>query len=174
MAVGLLFIWATPGYGTELMRFLFGDILLVPRDTLMLLVVLDAVLVIVALVCYQQLTAVCFDAEFARLRGLNVSFYYMLLLCLTAVTVVLLVQVVGVVLVIALLVLPTAAAEALGRKLWQMMIIAMVLCALFTVSGIIISYEVDLRPAPVIVIIAAAIYLLSLALRGTLRRSRTN
>lgn len=172
MAMGLMFIWATPGYSTELMRFLFGDILLVPHNTLMLLIALDVLLVAVVLVCYQQLTAVCFDAEFARLRGLNVSFYYILLLCLTALTVVLLVQVVGVVLVIALLALPTAAAEALGRKLWQMMLIAMLLCAAFTVSGIFLSYGPDLRPAPVIVLIAAVVYLLSLALRSMLRRRR--
>ncbi len=174
MATGLMFIYATPGYSTELMNFLFGDILLVPGDVLLLLAVLDAVLVVVALVFYQQLTAVCFDAEFARMRGLNASAYYLLLLALTAVTIVLLVQVVGVVLVIALLALPTAVSEAFGRKLWQMMLLSTAACALFTTSGIIIGFESNMRPAPIIVLIAAIFYLLSLALRGAIRRARNS
>ena len=64
---------------------------------------LDVLVVLVAMLFYNQLLAVCFDEEFARLRGVNVEVFYLLLLCLTALTVVLLVTVVGIVMVIALI-----------------------------------------------------------------------
>ena len=73
---------------------------------------------------YNKLLVVCFDEEFAELRGVRVKRYYLLLLCLTALTVVLLVRVVGIVLVIALLTLPAAVAGHFARRLWQMMALA--------------------------------------------------
>jgi hypothetical protein len=100
--------------------------------------------VAVGLVFFRQLQAVCFDEEFARLRGLNVEFYYLLLLCLAALTVVLLITVVGIILVIALLTLPVAIAGYFSKRLWQMMVLSIIICGLFTSGGLAISYSPDL------------------------------
>jgi zinc transport system permease protein len=120
MATGILFISRTPGYNQDLMSYLFGNILMVSARDLWLIAALDVFVVAVSLVCYKQLFAVCFDEEFARLRGIRVEFYYLLLLCLTALTVVLLVTVVGIVLVIALLTLPVAVGGLFSKTLAQM------------------------------------------------------
>ena len=98
MAVGILFIAVTPGYHEDLMSYLFGNILLIGGGDLWAMAALDAVVLLLALGLYPQLEAVCFDEEFARLRGLNVEAYVLVLLVLTALTVVLLVSVVGIVL----------------------------------------------------------------------------
>ena len=90
---------------------------------------------------YPKLLAVCFDEEFAELRGVRVKLYYLLLLCLTALTVVLLVRVVGIVLVIALLTLPAAVAGHFARQLWQMMALAVLSCAVFVTAGLAVSYR---------------------------------
>ena len=82
----------------------------------------------IAVTFYQQLQAVCFDEEFARVRGLNTGFFYTLLLVLIAFTVVLLISVVGMVLVVALLTLPAAAAGPFVRSLRQMMVLSTILC----------------------------------------------
>jgi len=76
MAVGILFISWTPGYNENLMSYLFGNILMVSAGDLWLLGILDVVVVGVALLFYNQLQAVCFDEEFARIRGVNVEFFY--------------------------------------------------------------------------------------------------
>ncbi|MDT8272402.1 MAG: metal ABC transporter permease, partial [Desulfomonilia bacterium] len=110
MAIGIMFIFRTPGYNEDLMSYLFGNILMVTPGDLWMIAALDVLVIGVSLVFYNQLLAVCFDDEFARLRGIRVDFFHLLLLCLTALTVVLLVTVVGIVLVIALLTLPAAAA----------------------------------------------------------------
>lgn len=160
MALGVLFIARTPGYQVELMSYLFGNILMVTRESLWLLVGLDAAVIGVGLLFYNQLQAVCFDDEFARLRGVNVELYYILLLCLTALTVVLLVSVVGIVMVIALLTLPAAIAGHFCKTLAQMMLASAVLSVVLIAAGLAVSYGPDLPPGATTIILAGAVYLL--------------
>lgn len=165
MAIGIIFISMTPGYSEELMGYLFGNILLVSTGELWMLAALDAIIVILGLLFYNQFLAVCFDQEFARLRGLNVEFFYLLLLTLAALTVVILATVVGIVMVVALLTLPVGIAAIFSRSLWLMMIISTLLCALFTTSGLAISYAPDYPAGATTIIIAGLAYLLAITLR---------
>jgi zinc transport system permease protein len=172
MAAGVLFISRTPGYNEDLMSYLFGNILVISETDLWLIAGLDLVVVLVVLVLYRQLQAVCFDEEFARLRGLRVELHYLLLLCLTAITVVLLVTVVGIVMVIALLTLPAATAGFFSRSLWQMMALATGICALLTTVGLAVSYGPDLPAGATIIILAGGLYLAAAVGRPLLRLKR--
>jgi zinc transport system permease protein len=158
--VGLLFLAKTPGY-VDAMSYLFGNILLISRSDLWIVAALDVVVVGLGVFFYNKFLAVCFDEEFARLRGIRVARYYLLLLCLTALTVVLLVQIVGIVMVIALLTLPAAVAGHYSRRLWQMMALACLFCVVFNVAGLACSYAYDLPSGPTIIVFAAVAYLLS-------------
>lgn len=162
MAAGVLFIARTPGYQVELMSYLFGSILMVTADDIWLLIMLDVLIVGVGVLCYNQFLAVCFDEEFARLRGLRVDAYYILLLCLTALTVVLLVSVVGIVMVIALLTLPVAVASHFCRTLWQLMLASAVLSMLLTTAGLALSYGPDLPAGATTILLAGAVYVATL------------
>jgi zinc transport system permease protein len=173
MAIGILFIAKTPGYTTDLMSFLFGNILLVPRRELWFMAGLDLVLVITVMLFYRQLLAVTFDEEFARLRGVPVAFFYLLLLCLVAVTVVLLIQVVGLILVIALLTLPAAIAGHYVHSLGGMMLIATLLGGVFTSTGLALSYGPDLPAGPTMILLAGTVYVVSAVLGRFLVRRRS-
>jgi zinc transport system permease protein len=171
MAVGILFISKTPGYQTDLMSYLFGSILLVPDESLWFMAALDAVLLMVAGAYHRQFLAVVFDEEFARLRGIPVIFFYLLLLVLIAVTVVLLIQVVGLILVLALLTLPAAIAGHYVNSLGRMMLFATLLGCAVSLSGLALSYGPDLPAGPTIVLLAGAIYVISaLSTRALARR----
>lgn len=159
MAVGILFISQTPGYNEDLMSYLFGNILMVTPGEIWLIALLDLVVIVVALLFYNQLLAVCFDEEFARLRGVKVEFFYLLLLCMTALTVVLLVTVVGIVLVIALLTLPAAIAGRFAKTLWRTMTLAALFSLIFTTLGLAISYKPNLPAGSTIIILAGMTYL---------------
>jgi len=174
MAVGVLFISRTPGYQQDLMSYLFGNILMVSRSDLWLIGALDAVVVAVSLAFYKQFLAVCFDEEFARTRGICVEFYYLLLLCLTALTVVLLVTVVGIIMVIALLALPVATVGQFARRLWQVMIAAVLLSMVLTTAGLAISYSPDLPAGATTIVLAGAAYLVVTAGSAVLRRRRSS
>ncbi|BCU07016.1 metal ABC transporter permease [Allochromatium tepidum] len=172
MAVGVLFIAKTPGYSSDLMSFLFGNILLVPTRELWWMAGLDLVLVATVALFYRQFLAVIFDEEFARLRGVPVTMFYLLLLCLVAVTVVLLIQVVGLILVIALLTLPAAIAAHYVHSLGAMMLIATGLGALFTTLGLVLSFGPDLPAGPTMILLAGGVYILSALVSRQLHRRR--
>ena len=168
MAIGLLFIARTPGY-FDPMSFLFGNILLITKNDLFIVIALDLVIIVVVAVFYNKFLALCFDEEHARLRGVRTYRLYLLLLCLTALTIVLLVRIVGIIMVIALLTLPAAIAGSFARSIGQMMLVATVICAVFIVIGLGVSYSLDLPSGSVIILIATAVYLLSLC---TFKRRR--
>ncbi|MFC1883845.1 metal ABC transporter permease [Thermodesulfobacteriota bacterium] len=158
MAAGLIFIDLTPGY-FDLSSYLFGDILLISSNDLWLVIGLDVIVLSLSAFFFNKFLAVCFDNEFASLRGINVGFFYTLLLCLIALTVVLLVRIVGVVMVIALLTLPAATAGHLTGRLIKMMLLAIIFCMAFIWSGLVFSYSLRLSSGPVIILIAGFTYL---------------
>ena len=165
MAIGILFIAKTPGYNVDLMSYLFGSILMVSTAELYIMLSLDVVLLLFVVFFYKQFLVVCFDEEFARLRGINVELIYLLLLCLVALTVVLLIQVVGLILVIALLTLPAAIASQYQNSLKGIMVLALILGVIFTSTGLVVSYDPDLPAGATIILIAGVCYILSFALQ---------
>jgi zinc transport system permease protein len=172
MAVGIIFIYQTPGYNEDLMIYLFGNILLVPQSDILLLGILDVGLIVAVLLLYKRFLAVCFDDEFAALQGVRVKALYLLLLCMIALTVVILIRVVGIILVIALLTLPAAIAGHYVSRLSQMMVISIVLGAVFTLGGLILSYGPDLPSGAVIIILASVTYMASLIVKSVIFQIR--
>jgi len=168
MAVGILFLNATPGYQTATTSYLFGEILLISDFGATLVGVFGLIVLLVTAVYFKRLEAVCFDEEHLRLRGLNAGFYFQLMLVLVAVTVVLMIQLVGIILVIALLTLPAATAARMTTRLFPMACVATVLCLLCTWSGLLISTVFDLASGPVIILAAGSGYVL--VLTGSLCR----
>jgi len=170
MAIGVLFISQTPGYSIDLMSYLFGNILMVRSRDIYLIATLDIVILALVILFHKQLLAVCFDQEYARLQGVRVDFFYVLLLCLVAVTVVVLIQAVGIILVIALLTLPAATVGQYAHSLTRMMIAAAGLCAILTLLGLLISYQIDLPAGATIIILCGGLYLASSFLRWLERK----
>lgn len=172
MAVGILFLFRTPGYKADLMTYLFGNIVMVDAVALRLLAGVDLLVLATVLLLYRPLLAVSFDEEFARLRGLNVDLYTTLLLCLAALTIVTLIYVVGIVLVIALLTLPVSVAGLMARRLWVMMIVAALLSALLTSTGLAVSYGSELPVGATTILLATAVYVAAHLAAAVLKRRR--
>src|SRR5690606_1290252 len=105
---------------------------------------LDLIILLLVAVFYRQFLLVCYDEEYARLRGLPVKFLYILLLALIALTVVVLIKVVGLIMVIALLTLPAAVAGLFTHNLRRMMVSATGLSLLFILLGLVLSYNLNL------------------------------
>ncbi|RKZ18880.1 metal ABC transporter permease [bacterium] len=158
MAAGIMFLFQTPGYKADLMTYLFGNIAMVDPLALRLLVGLDLLILVLVVLFYNPLLAICFDEEFAKLRGVRVGLLYTLLLVLTALTIVTLVYVVGIVMVIALITLPASVAGLWTNRLWPTMVLAAALSATFTTLGLALSYSADLPAGATIVLLAGAVY----------------
>ncbi len=158
MALGLIFIDMTPGY-FEMSSFLFGDILLISSRDIFMVLILDVVIMSGVFLLYNRLLAVCFDDEYAILRGINAHGYYIFLLCLTALTIVLMVRIVGIVMVIALLTLPAAVAGKLTQRMLPMMMLSILLCMVFNCLGLTVSFIHSLSSGPTIILIAGGSYI---------------
>ncbi len=169
MASGILLIDKTQGY-FNLSSYLFGDILLISQKDLLYVMALDLVVLTLCILFFNRFFGVCFDTEFTLLRGINTTFFYLCLLLLTALTVVLLVRIVGIVLVIALLTIPSAIASLYARRLWQMMVVSVLLCAGFTWTGLGLSYTLSLSSGPCIILLSGSVYLALLILHHTFFR----
>jgi zinc transport system permease protein len=164
MAVGILAIAATPGYANDLMSYLLGNLLMVTREQVIGMAVLDLLMVGLLVALYRPVVAVAFDEEFARLRGLPTTALHLALLVVVALAIVVLVHTVGLVLVMALLTLPAATALLFGGTLARLMAIATLVAAAVIVAGLGIAFEADMPAGATIVLIAALVYLLALGL----------
>jgi zinc transport system permease protein len=173
MAIGIVLLDLTPGYNVDLMSYLFGSILTVPVSDLWAM--LAAVVGVVGFVAvfYQDLITLSFDEEFARIRGVPVRALYFALIGLLAVAIVMVIQVVGLILVIALLTIPPFIVEKYAQSLFMMMVGASLLGAVFTVSGLWLSYAFDLTSGATIILVAGAAFFLSLGMDRLRTRSRS-
>ena len=169
MALGLLLISRTPGY-VDPMSYLFGNILILSQRELVLIAVLDLVVIAVGILGYNQFQAVAFDEEFARVRGLRTSVYYLAMILMTALSIVLLTTIVGLIMVIALFTLPAAVGAMIARRLWQVMLLATLFTMIFTTIGLGLSYRYDLPSGPTIIAFAGAVYLVATGVKSVKRR----
>ena len=165
MAIGVIFMYLTPGYNVDLLTYLFGNILLVSKSDILILIFLNILIIGMVILFYRQFLAITFDEEFSRLRGLPVDFLYILLLILIALTIVVLIRIVGLILVIALLTLPAAISFLYMKTPAKMMITAIILGLIFTFLGIFLSFEMNLPSGAAIIITSGFMYLLALNLK---------
>ena len=157
MAIGIIFVDLTPGYNVDLMSYLFGSIIAVSNDDLIYMTALDIFIVSTVVFFYKQILAVSYDSEFATLRGINVKFFYTLILILAALCVVAAIKAVGLILVIALLTIPTYLAESFASRLSTMMVISSILATIFTILGLVVSYIYDISSGASIIMVAVII-----------------
>jgi zinc transport system permease protein len=162
MATGIILLDLTPGYNVDLMSYLFGSILTVPAADLWIMLGTGIGVAGFVAVFYQDLLTLSYDEEFARIRGVPVSALYFALIGLLAVSIVMVIQVVGLILVIALLTIPPFIVERYAQSLFQMMVGASVLGAVFTVAGLWLSYAFDLTSGASIIMVAGAAFFIAL------------
>jgi zinc transport system permease protein len=177
MALGILFVAFTPGYAPDLTGYLFGSLLLVPWKYVAWIAVVDAIVLAGVALLFKELQAIAFDEEFAEVVGLPVEALFLGLLALTSLAVVVLIRVAGVILAIALLTIPAATGRQWTRSLLPMMAFATAACAACTVGGLLLSWGLSARaavsvpPGPLVILLTAALFALSSALRAFARRA---
>ena len=165
MAIGIIFIDKTPGYKADLMSYLFGSILAVPQQDLVLMAVLNVIIIILVALFYHELQAITFDEQYAEVENIPVNFLYLLLLTMIGFTVVMMMRVVGLIMVIALLTIPPAISGLYIRDMKKMMLLSAGLGILFTVVGLYLSYFFNLTSGATIILVAGVSYLLALGTR---------
>jgi zinc transport system permease protein len=158
------------GQSVNVLPYLFGSILTVTPGDVWLVVALGAVIVLSVAVAGRALFAIVVDEESARVSGLPVAMLNGLLVVLAAVTIVAATQVVGTLLVAALMVLPVASGRLYARSFRATVIVAVGVGIFSVIVGLAAARVWDLAPGGAIVLVAAAVFLVSTLVTG-LRRA---
>jgi len=172
LAIGVVLISLSGGFKLDLFSFLFGSILLVSvQDLIMILVVSSIVLIIISLI-YKRLTYVTFDEEQAAVGGLSVKNINYLFIVIASITVIASIRLVGVLLISSLIVLPNIAAITMGKGFKKTAIISCGISVSSVIVGIIVSYIMNIAPSGAIVLTATAIFLTAVLGRHLVRKIR--
>ena len=166
MSISIIFLNLTPGYQSDALSYLFGNILLIENKDLVFMGFIDLLVLISIIFLYNRFLAMSYDREFLTLRGINANILYTYFLILTSLTIVMSVRAIGIILILALFTIPALIAEKFTKKFFSMMILSGILALIFMISGILISFYYDISPTPMIVIIASFALFLSLFKRS--------
>ncbi len=160
MALGIVIISLARGFTPDLTAFLFGNVLAIGPSDLWLILLVSLVVLTAVAVLFRPLVAFCFDRELAVISGLPASRLYYLLLAMIAAAVVVSLQAVGMVLVTAFLVIPPAAAFQLTNRFRPLIALAVLLSTLGSVTGLFLSYYLNIASGATIVLTQAVLFLL--------------
>jgi len=160
-ALGIAIISTVKSYTVDLTHFLFGDVLGVSGNQLIIIAAFSAVILLLVIGFYKEFLVLTFDPTLAAtLRIPNRVFEY-LQLVLIALAISVSFQAVGVALMVAMLVTPAAAAYLLTKRLPVMMVLAAVIASASGVIGLYLSYYLNLASGPAIVMTATLIFILA-------------
>ncbi len=172
MAVGIVFVFLTPGYVPELNAFLFGNVLTITRPDLVTFIIFTLVLALFFALFYRPILACAFDRDFARVMHVPVRFISYSMTVFVAVCIVLTIKLVGIMLLMSMLVLPQITSEIFCRRFHTMMAASVVISLICSVSGLMLSALVNVPCSALIVTTMVAAYILVRLVTGVAARFR--
>ncbi|MDY0254470.1 MAG: metal ABC transporter permease [Tenuifilaceae bacterium] len=158
MAIGIFFIYLTPGYSPNLMTFLFGSILTVSATDIWLLLTLNIVMVAFFLLFYRSILYLAFDSDFAKTQRIPVKTFSYILKGFLALTIVLSIRMVGIILLISLLTIPPTTANLFTKKFNQIIFASMGIGFIGAIGGLLLSYNMNVPSGATIIMVLVAIF----------------
>lgn len=160
-SLGIVLISRIPTYTVDLFGFVFGNVLGVGPEDVLLIAIVGTLVIGVVVLLYKELLFVAFDPMMAEAAGIPVGFLQHLLLGLVALSVVAAMKAIGIVLVVAMLVTPPATASLLCNRFHHIMLLAAVLSVASSVVGLYISFYANVPSGAAIVLVATALFLMA-------------
>lgn len=172
MALGIIFIFLTPGYAPNLMTYLFGSILTVGDTEIYLMAALGVAIVAFFVFFYRIILFISFDEEYAQSHRAPVLLFNYLLMTFSALVIVMNIKVVGIILVISYLTLPQSTANLFTRDFRYILILSVIFGLLGSFIGLYASFYADIPSGAAIIFVFVIIYLLMRGSMYFLSRSR--
>lgn len=160
MAIGIIFIYLTPGYAPNLMSYLFGNILTVNSTDILFLFALSVVILLFFGFFFKKILFISFDEEFAKSQNIRVELFNYVLMILVALTIVLNIKIVGIILLISLLTVPQNTANLFTKNFKKIIFYSIIIAFLGSASGLIISYFLNIPSGATIIFNLILIYIL--------------
>lgn len=161
MAIGILFIYLTPGYAPNLMSYLFGNILTVTSGQILLSALLCVLIILFFLKFFRPLFYIAFDKEYSLTHHVHINAIDISITILIAPCTVLCLKLAGIILVISYLTLPQAIAGIYYKNFKQQLIASALISTLGSVTGLFISAQTNLPSGATIVIGFLILFIIS-------------
>jgi zinc transport system permease protein len=174
MAIGIIFIYLTPGYSPNLMSYLFGSILTVTRGDIIALGVLSALLIAYFSIFYRTVLYISFDEAYARTYSSYVDIFKYFTTSLMAITIVLNIRMAGVVLVLSLLTIPPNIAMLFTKKYTRVIWLSVITGFAGTATGFIVSYFAGIPVGATIIFTLVVIWLILKGVLFVIKRNGVN
>lgn len=162
MAVGVIFMFLTPGYAPNLMGFMFGDILAVSDVDVVSLLIMALIVICGALLFYRPIMYTSFSPAYARIAGWRVRLISALMSVVVAVAIVLSIKAVGIVLILSMFTIPQSIANFFVGRLNRMMILSTIISVVGGMAGLAIAVMLNL---PVGAVVTAFLVILLIIIR---------
>ena len=166
LAIGVILISISGGFTLDLFSFLFGNILLVSNEDLIMILITDAIVVPIIYVFYKRLILIVFDENQAKVSGLNVTWINTLFIVLASITIIASIRLVGVLLISSLIVIPNITALLLGKGFKKTIFISCAISVFSVVFGIVGSYYVNLVPSGTIVLTMVSMFIVTIIVKN--------
>lgn len=166
LAIGVILISISGGFTLDLFSFLFGNILLVSNEDLIMIFITDAIVVPIIYVLYKRLILIVFDENQAKVSGLNVTWINTLFIVLASITIIASIRLVGVLLISSLIVIPNITALLLGKGFKKTIFISCAISVFSVVFGIVASYYVNLVPSGTIVLTMVSMFIVTIIVKN--------
>lgn len=161
MAIGIVFIYLSPGYAPNLMSYLFGSILTVSGYDLWMMCIVTLMIGIFFFLFFRLVLYISFDEAYARTHHAPIALVNYMLISLVALTIVINIKVVGIILVISLLTIPQTIANSFTDHFGRMMAYAVFIAFLGSVSGLLLSYYISIPSGAAIILSLVMLFILS-------------
>ena len=158
LALAVVLLSIAHGFTVDLFNYLFGSLVTVRQSDVTIIAILGIIVAAAIIVFYKQLVFITFDEDAARVSGIPTRALNTLLIALAALTISLSIPIVGVLLISALIVIPVVTALQFGTGFRQTIAIAEIISVLSVISGIIVSFYLNLSTGGTIVLITLAIF----------------
>lgn len=172
VALGVILVQLTPGYQSNLLAFLFGDILTVGTLDVALTMLITAATLTIFARLGKPFISIAFNPSLAKAEGVPVAAYELILLLVLAALVALSIKLVGVVLVTALFVIPAATAHNLAPTLRHLFVFSAIIGPTMVIAGMLLSATLNTASGPTIILTGTACFIISLLLKPLLPTGR--
>ncbi len=158
LAAGIVVTSLTTGMTTDVSSYMFGSILAMSRQDVILAGVLSVVVLCLFIFCYHKIFAVTFDESFAKATGVRVKIYNVLIAALTAVTIVLGMRMMGAMLISSLIIFPALTAMEIFKSFRSVVVCSGILSVLCFCGGMIVSYGLSVPAGASVVLVNLAVF----------------
>lgn len=170
MALGVIFIFLTPGYAPNLSAYLFGNILTIATSDIIWIASLVGILIVFFGLFLRTIVYVAFDRDFAVTQHLPVKWVEYVMMCFIAMTIVLSIRLVGIMLLMSLLTLPQITVNLFTsdfkKIIWGSIAIGFAGC----VAGLVLSYYLNVPSGAFIILVLVVLFLVVKAIKYGLDR----